>query len=360
MYKKFTIICIIFLTILLLSSFIKNPTSKDLFTQKRHNFVYSSGIYGQSVAGCTCHGGTATGSVSVNITGLPTSPIIGTTYILTFNITGGNPFAGYNIAVDNGSFGIISGNSESQTIGNEITHTSPKALVSGATSFNFEWTPSTAGNANFTYVANNIDGTGGTGGDFWNNGNKTVPVQTLPVILQKFTGSGLNNAANALQWQVSEETNFLQYEIEKSNDGTNFRKIGTQLPLRNNTLKQYYFIDENIAITIAKNFYRLKIVDINNTFTYSPIVAITTKQKIAKSIVFPNVVNSSQSVTIYSGKNNLKEILLITANGSILEKIKTEKNTYNMQLPNNLQIGNYFIKLIYKDNTTNNLTFLVQ
>ncbi|HWJ90025.1 MAG TPA: hypothetical protein VNR87_02890, partial [Flavisolibacter sp.] len=48
----------------------------------------------------------------------------------------------------------------------------------------------------------------------------------LPVNIISFTGAALN-ASNRLEWQVSEQLNIVQYEIERSADGTTFQKIGS-------------------------------------------------------------------------------------------------------------------------------------
>lgn len=348
-----------FLTSIVLCSFIPD-TSNNKKNTMFHKPYFSTGIYGQSVSGCTCHGPTSDPTVSVNLTGLPTLPIVGVTYNLTVEITGGNPAAGYNLAVDNGTITLINGNTESQTSGTEITHTTPKDLIAGATSFSFEWTPSSTSNATFTYAANNVDLNGSSSFDFWSKGSRTVAVQTLPIKLNKFTGNGINLSTNALQWHVSEEINFLHYEIEKSMDGLIFQKIGTQIPIISNILKQYNFIDNNVALNSIKNYYRLKIVDKNNTYTYSPVISISTLQKQVKPIIYPNIINSLQNLNIYGGKNDLKLISLLNSNGGLLQTIKPYSNNYMLQLSSNIKAGNYFIKLVYNNNEKITLPFIVQ
>ena len=53
---------------------------------------------------------------------------------------------------------------------------------------------------------------------------------TLPVKLLSFSGS-YQNKSSLLNWQVAEEINFDHYEIERSSNGYDFAKIGTQQAL---------------------------------------------------------------------------------------------------------------------------------
>jgi hypothetical protein len=355
MNKIYLTIAIVTITIFTLSSFTTTKLVNNPIGKFHQNMMFSGGITGYSVAGCSCHGAANT-SVVINISGLPTSPIVGTTYNLSLNVTGANAAAGFNLTVNNGT--LLNANADAQVVGGELTHTAAKSLVSGTTNFDFEWTPTASGSASFSYAVNNANLNGNTGGDIVNNTTTNVTVQTLPITLEKFVGTGLNNGANALTWQVSQEIDFKQYEIERSVNGSNFQKIGTQLPI-NGLVKTYQFIDQNISTTNTRNYYRLKIVDRNNTFTYSPIITISTVQKQFKPVVFPNTINAGQPFIVYTGKTVAKQLHLINSNG-VVEYIHTPTILKtNVTLPNTIKAGKYIILITNADKTKASLPLII-
>ena len=95
---------------------------------------------------------------------------------------------------------------------------------------------------------------------------------TLPIKLLSFTGK-LQNENVKLNWSTSFEQNSKGFEIEKSLDGINFRKIGFVAGAGNsNATRSYSFTDPQRAVEF--NYYRLKLVDIDNKFDYSDVVLV--------------------------------------------------------------------------------------
>jgi hypothetical protein len=95
---------------------------------------------------------------------------------------------------------------------------------------------------------------------------------TLPITLLSFTGK-LQKENVQLNWATSFEQNNKGFEIEKSLDGVTFRKIGFVKSAGNsNVTRNYTFTDPQRAVEY--NFYRLKMVDMDNTFEYSDVVLV--------------------------------------------------------------------------------------
>lgn len=99
---------------------------------------------------------------------------------------------------------------------------------------------------------------------------------TLPIELVYFNGH-LNNNKVDLEWMTASEFNNSYYELEKSSDGFYFNNIATISSVGNSQQNTtYYYTD----FDLDKNqtlFYRLKQVDYDGQFTYSPIIAINNK-----------------------------------------------------------------------------------
>lgn len=94
----------------------------------------------------------------------------------------------------------------------------------------------------------------------------------LPVKLVRFTAEKNNNVA-VLKWQTASELNNSHFEIYKSNDGRRFIKIGQiEGHGTTNDVQNYTFTDINPTGEII--YYRLKQVDFNGQYEYSPIVAL--------------------------------------------------------------------------------------
>jgi uncharacterized repeat protein (TIGR01451 family) len=91
----------------------------------------------------------------------------------------------------------------------------------------------------------------------------------LPLSFIDFTATRLKNAVQ-LKWITSIEINNNHFEIEVSNDGITYKKIGSVLAdVNSSTNHTYNFVDENPAL--GNNFYRLKQIDNNNKSTNSEI-----------------------------------------------------------------------------------------
>jgi hypothetical protein len=97
------------------------------------------------------------------------------------------------------------------------------------------------------------------------------PAQGFATKLLSFTGK-LQSENIKLNWSTAFEQNNRGFEIEKSLDGINFRKIGFVVGAGNSNTINYSFTDPQRAVEF--NYYRLKVVDIDNTFHYSDVVLV--------------------------------------------------------------------------------------
>ncbi len=129
----------------------------------------------------------------------------------------------------------------------------------------------------------------------------------LPVALSTFSGNH-KNGKNQLFWTTESEINLDYFEIEKSIDGQTFEAIGkVRTPFETfDPRRSYQFEDPEPAI--GQQYYRLKMVDKDRTFEYSPLVNIKTSTPFALSIQ-PNPNNGKFSILANSklkGRASLK------------------------------------------------------
>jgi hypothetical protein len=179
----------------------------------------------------------------------------------------------------------------------------------------------------------------------------------LPVDLLSFTGK-LQKENVQLNWTTVSEHNSKGFEIERSYDGVNFRKIGFVASAGNSfTTRNYNFTDPQRAVEY--NYYRLKLVDIDNSFDYSDIVLIRningkqdvfiTSNPFSTQLIlnFAKVPNDKVSVRIYDLKgskvyeavygNYNQQLLQINTSNKLLAsgiysvKVETGGKTYNLK-----------------------------
>jgi subtilisin-like proprotein convertase family protein len=129
------------------------------------------------------------------------------------------------------------------------------------------------------------------------------PFAPLPVELVSFTGYN-DKDKNVLNWATASELNSDRFEIEKSISGTEgWSYIGQQKAVGGTTLTSYTFYDNQPVV--GNNYYRLKIIDDDGTFTYSQTINIPVDMATVNGIIkiFPNPTNGLVSIQLQSTKN---------------------------------------------------------
>ncbi len=96
---------------------------------------------------------------------------------------------------------------------------------------------------------------------------------SLPVRLVSFTGQQLEGQVQ-LKWQSSSEENTSHFEVERSADGKNFSQLLTKKAQGNSTTLVSYNAIDNSPLG-GTSYYRLKMVDLDGTFEYSKLVAVS-------------------------------------------------------------------------------------
>lgn len=90
----------------------------------------------------------------------------------------------------------------------------------------------------------------------------------LPVNFVSFVADKLEKSVR-LRWHVANEYNNTSYEVEHSTDGNRFMKIGA-VKASNGRSADYQYVDYAPDMKRV-NYYRLKQIDVDGKFTYSPV-----------------------------------------------------------------------------------------
>lgn len=183
----------------------------------------------------------------------------------------------------------------------------------------------------------------------------------LPVILNNFSAALTNNEIE-LDWQTSQELNSDKFIVEKSTDGINWQTIAVVAAAKNSDITKNYSITDGQVLAI--NYYRLKEVDADGSYTYSKVVKITKAEKTDFSVkIFPNPVTATATVTTSSSVSKTVHIGVFNSNGIQVKEITKQLTigTNNIDIPavSTLPNGMYTV-VMSGNNTAASLQFIKQ
>ena len=122
----------------------------------------------------------------------------------------------------------------------------------------------------------------------------------LPLDLIHFESNSVDGIHNELVWTTTNEVGFSHFEIERSGQSILFEKIGSVSEPNSfqNNFKNYRYIDD--APLNGTNLYRLKMIDDNGSYEYSPVTVsrITLDNDY---IIQPNPANNIISLMGFNG-----------------------------------------------------------
>lgn len=183
-----------------------------------------------------------------------------------------------------------------------------------------------------------------------NTETTTVVADVLPLKLLSFTAKRVssylpNNREGRgevlLNWRTASEENVDKFEIERSGNGREFSKIGA---VKAESLN-YSFADNKPLVTT--NYYRLKMIDKDGSFSYSPLRLISNNSSFSVAI-YPNPAKDKLQIQITSDKQMALQMQVVSLDGKILISnsfTANEANTLCSINISSLQRGSYLLKV---------------
>ncbi len=187
-----------------------------------------------------------------------------------------------------------------------------------------------------------------TGGVYFTIGSIDMVSTPLPVELISFEGEKTYSGVK-LNWSTITEKNTLEFEVERSIDGYSYNKIG-KVPAKGNSISKIdYNFNDPVAL-FPTYYYRLKIIDMNRAFKYSPVISVNGEGQYVLSDVevIPNPNNGTFALKLpeqnYSGPYTIK--LFDVAGKLMMEQadyITSSKiDQLNIKLEKTLDKGYYY------------------
>lgn len=116
----------------------------------------------------------------------------------------------------------------------------------------------------------------------------------LPLTLLSFKAV-LKNNQTRLEAVTTDEVNTDRIELERSRDGLQFNRLSS-LPTHNSIGQHRYEFTDALPLS-GVNYYRLKLVDIGEKFTYSRVLSVNTTAT-GKLALYPNPASTSLQVSL--------------------------------------------------------------
>jgi len=173
-------------------------------------------------------------------------------------------------------------------------------------------------------------------GQIWSSGCGLL----LPVDLTKFTAVLRRNEV-VLNWTVENAQGFSHFVIERSVNGNAYQAVGKVQWTANEN--QYQFKDHVTGIA-GKILYRLKMVDLNNTFKYSRVNSVEVMHNGVK--IYPNPVTDKISFSIDKPFIGYSTATIYNGFGQVVQTKTLAPAQMNFDIPiQHLPQGKYILKL---------------
>ncbi|MDQ2769949.1 MAG: fibronectin type III domain-containing protein [Bacteroidota bacterium] len=177
------------------------------------------------------------------------------------------------------------------------------------------------------------------GGDF--------NVNPLPVELAAFTATAAGPAVR-LAWATASEKNSARFEVERSTDGREFERLGMVAASgSSSSARAYGYLDNQVPKTPSPQallYYRLKQVDLDGSFSYSPVrtVALTAKAE-AGLALYPNPAHGG-AATLTGARPGTLVTAFDTLGRPVASASADALGTAVLALPAGLPTGVYLVR----------------
>lgn len=164
----------------------------------------------------------------------------------------------------------------------------------------------------------------------------------LPVRLASFSATPAENSTH-LEWRTAEEENASHFEIQRSPDARTWTSLPINMPAIGEGGHRYEAVDAAPLAGVA--YYRLKMIDLDQTFAYSQIVSVdfagTGNNPVA---LFPNPV--TDKLYIRSGNRRFLKVQLHSLSGV---QLYTSAENQSVADVGRLTSGVHWVTIHYTD-----------
>jgi hypothetical protein len=166
--------------------------------------------------------------------------------------------------------------------------------------------------------------------EFWLHGSESG--SPLPVKMLFIEAKGVENTFIRTSWATSTEIDNWKFEVERSEDGKTFTKIGEVIGHATTTERQDYLYNDLTVTQGKRYYYRLKQIDFDGKYEYTPIVSAILDIDDAFSVgeFVPNPTSGRSTLTFKTKANKDVAVKVVNYLGAVvMENSKTIRNADN-------------------------------
>jgi uncharacterized repeat protein (TIGR01451 family) len=168
------------------------------------------------------------------------------------------------------------------------------------------------------------------------------PFSIIPIKLISFSAVPQTDNTTTLYWNTVNEINTKHFVIEQSTDGVRFNSISNVVAKGK--------ANNNYAATVAdannsQFYYRLKIVDNDGTFSYSPVIKIDRRKNTSGISVLTNPVKDFIIINTNDRSLNNTQCSIINTLGAVVKNFIITQGSQTIDV-NELPNGVYYLRTI--------------
>ncbi len=170
----------------------------------------------------------------------------------------------------------------------------------------------------------------------------------LPLQLRDFSGKRVNEDA-LLTWKTENESDMLEYIVERSIDGRNYTDVGTISAANRAGLYNYNFTDYNItSLNVPVIYYRLRQRGIDGKYSYSRIIALPLERNKNIVLFYPNPVIHDLNIALTVSRQDRLRIRIIDNKGRLVKEqqwnVSAGSTSQSIDV-SNLAAGMYYLEI---------------
>ncbi|MDR6807021.1 hypothetical protein J2Y45_004645 [Dyadobacter sp. BE34] len=166
----------------------------------------------------------------------------------------------------------------------------------------------------------------------------------LPIYISNFEGKSVEKGVE-LTWNVVEEKDGKEFEVLRFDSRMSNEEVLGKVALTDQRIGKYSFLDENPLL--GTNYYQLKQIDIDGTYTKSKIVAVN-PGIISGTIIAPNPAQDYVNIQFSSRTAGTSDVTIYNLAGQPVSnasiRITEGKNSHRLNVKK-LGGGHYFMKI---------------
>ena len=178
----------------------------------------------------------------------------------------------------------------------------------------------------------------------------------LPLTLTRFIAKNTSGSEVQLEWTTAKEINTKNFDVQWSTDGMSFHSAGTVAAYGNTQSDKSYSFMHHTTVG-GLNYYRLKMIDVDGQFTYSPVLIVKLASLSHNVVIAPNPV-VMQLRLLMNGSEQVKTVRVIDISGKVVLQTSAPKNSNIITIPfSTFPKGLYTAELIM-DHGTEHIQFI--